>query len=114
MGLDIVRGAAYLTLLDETKIAKYMLWRLLEATNMTYIEELNAFMLCDRTQIKRYREIALYEPIGWTFSSSCNKLDVYFLEETDKTKLDTFLTKCREEGYLVKTHGWYEISYLSR
>lgn len=114
MGLDIVCGAAYLIVLDETKVQKHMVWKLLEDNYMNYIEEFNAFILCDRTQTKRYREVAMYEPLGWTFTSSCEKVDGNLPEEADKIKLEAFLKKCTEEGCLVKTHGWYDISYLSR
>jgi hypothetical protein len=61
-----------------------------------------------------YREVAMYEPIGWTFTSSCEKTDGDLAEETDKIKLAKFLKKCAEEGCLVKAHGWYDIRYLSR
>jgi hypothetical protein len=54
MGLDIVRGAAYLIMLDGTKVQQHILWKLLEDNDMNYIDEFNAFVLCDRTQIKRY------------------------------------------------------------
>lgn len=80
---------------------------------MSYIEEFNAFIVCDRTITKRYREVEMYEPIGWTFTSSCEKLADNAdndLPETDKLKLANFIKKCTD----VKTHGWYYISYLSR
>ena len=114
MGIDIVRGSAYLIMLDETTVQNHMLWKLQENSNLTYIEEFNAFMLCDRTQPKRYREVAMYEPIGWTFTSSCKKVDGDLSEEPDKIKLAKLLKKCTDEGCLVKAHGWYDISYLSR
>ena len=116
MGLDIVRGAAYLIMLDETKVQKHMLWKLLEDNEITmnFIEEFNAFILCDRTITKRYREVEMYEPIGWSFTSSCEKLADNDLPETDKLKLANFMKKCTDEGCLIKTHGWYDISYLSR
>ena len=80
---------------------------------MSYIEEFNAFIVCDRTITKRYKEVEMYEPIGWTFTASCEKVADNAdtdLPEIDKLKLEKFLKKCSD----VKTHGWYVISYLSK
>ena len=61
----------------------------------------------------------MYEPIGWTFSASCVKLDdkIYGeFPEKDKIKLENFLDRFGNTfitAELVKTHGWYDKSYLS-
>lgn len=39
-----------------------MLWKMMQDMDMVFVEEFHAF-------------IEMYEPIGWTFSASCQKLD---------------------------------------
>lgn len=120
MGIDIVRGRAYLLVMKKDilnwhvdELSSFM------AEKIFFMKDFNAFMIDDITHPQRYNEVARYMPTDWYFTPKIEPMKTVRPDLTDDRRevMDKFMNYELEDGTIVKDlvekAGWYDIEYLS-
>ena len=113
MVLNVVRGTAYLVILDPKNIPLRKVKEIFQLCP-SYIETFNALVVHDSTTTQRYEDIDQYQHLGWVFQDDIKKINdqsQLILREDQHELLKSILHLC--DNFVVD-HDWYEVEYLSK